>query len=330
MDGLVYIIVPAYNSESYIKRCLDSLFSQTYKNIKIIVINDGSSDNTSTVLEEYSNQHNNIIVINQDNKGLSGARNSGLNIIPFSEESFITFVDSDDYIEPDYIEKMIHILRENSCDIVCTSFVGFTNDSFDYTSYVEKIYEYDRVTAIQKLFCGDITSHSQMKLYRSDLWKNIRFDENTKFMEDQKITFKLFYSSNKIIYYTYPGYKYYYSPNSLCRSSFNNKKVLDGLEAYYEAINYHYDNDDRVFILKYAKMAYSSAFLMLYPRFNCSRTSKEELELYKKHLRFVKNNRLIKQVEFVRDKDKKKQKLYNLSPIIYKLFYKFYLFTKER
>ena len=116
----VSIIIPCYNVEKFIKDCLESVINQTFKNIEIICINDGSTDSTPEILKKYSNIDNRIIVVNQKNKGLSGARNSGINV---SCGKYLMFLDSDDWIDTDYIEKMYNAIKKNDCEIAVSTII---------------------------------------------------------------------------------------------------------------------------------------------------------------------------------------------------------------
>lgn len=112
---LVSVIIPVYNVENYLKECLDSVLNQTYKNIEVIVINDGSTDKSLHILEDYSSKFNNIKIIDQENSGQSVARNKGLEN---AKGKYIYFLDSDDYILPDTLKKLIKKLEMNNLDII--------------------------------------------------------------------------------------------------------------------------------------------------------------------------------------------------------------------
>ena len=102
-EPLISIIVPVYNVEKYLKKCLDSILSQTYKNFEVIIVNDGSPDNSQKIIDEYKKKDKRIIVLEKENGGLSSARNYG---IEHANGKYISFVDADDYIEKDYVEKL--------------------------------------------------------------------------------------------------------------------------------------------------------------------------------------------------------------------------------
>ena len=122
---LVSIIIPVFNTESFLKRCLDSVISQSYKNIEIILVDDGSPDHCGEICDEYANSHSNVKVIHQMNGGLSAARNSG---IEEAKGKFVQFVDPDDYLEPNVlkllVEKMEKMAKMENLVLLC----GFTID----------------------------------------------------------------------------------------------------------------------------------------------------------------------------------------------------------
>ena len=117
MNGLVSIIIPVYNVQEYLEQCLESVVRQTYTNIEIILINDGSTDNSSVICDKYAKQDTRVIFISKDNQGVSSARNMGLMA---SAGDFVTFIDSDDFIEENYIELLLSQMTEQT-DLVCCS-----------------------------------------------------------------------------------------------------------------------------------------------------------------------------------------------------------------
>ncbi len=116
----VSIIVPVYNVEKYLKRCLDSLISQTLKDIEIICVNDGSKDNSDKILEEYARKDSRIIIINQENQGISVARNNGMDI---AKGKYVGFVDSDDWVDSDFFEKLYNAAEKNNAQMAVCSII---------------------------------------------------------------------------------------------------------------------------------------------------------------------------------------------------------------
>ena len=127
MEEKVSIIIPIYNAEKYIKRCIDTIINQTYKNIEIIIKNDGSTDNSINLINKYKNKDNRIIVINQKNAGVSVARNNG---IKKRDGTYVMFVDIDDWIELTMVEEMVKIIKEQEVDIVrCNFFRNYEDNT---------------------------------------------------------------------------------------------------------------------------------------------------------------------------------------------------------
>jgi len=114
MEPLISVIVPVYNVEAYLKRCVECLLGQTYRNLEIILVDDGSPDNCPALCDAYGKQDGRIQVLHQKNAGLSGARNAGIGI---AKGSYLAFVDSDDYVAPDFIQSLYELLRETGCPI---------------------------------------------------------------------------------------------------------------------------------------------------------------------------------------------------------------------
>jgi Glycosyltransferases involved in cell wall biogenesis len=114
-SGLVSIIIPVYNCEKYLDKCLGSVIAQSYRKLEIIVINDGSKDNSGQIIQEYADNYANILPINQTNSGVSAARNNG---IEKASGEYLLFVDGDDYLEAEYVKKLVEAAQKNASDLV--------------------------------------------------------------------------------------------------------------------------------------------------------------------------------------------------------------------
>lgn len=177
IDHLVSIIVPVYNVSMFLSEAINSILSQTYNNLEIIVIDDGSDDGSSTICDYYSRIDRRINVVHQNNQGLSAARNAGLDLIT---GDCVMFLDSDDAFHPRMIQTMLEIMISEGADIVkCGYDFHFTsnrmtprNASFSDVS-VARVY--DRKKALRALVDGEIYTTVWSGLYKSDLWKDIRF-----------------------------------------------------------------------------------------------------------------------------------------------------------
>ena len=186
---MVSIIVPVYNAEKYLHRCVDSILNQTYKNFELILVDDGSKDCSPQMCDEYSLKDNRVKVIHQDNSGVSVARNAGLN---FCSGQFVTFVDADDYIGSTMIHKMLSGFQCGA-DIVISGFVH-CYEKQEKTVFVNAPEEFDLRTLKENYDTYKISNSVGAKLYRRDLVGNIRFNNKVSMGED--LLFNLQYYNN--------------------------------------------------------------------------------------------------------------------------------------
>ena len=223
MTEKITVIVPVYNVENYLNKCLDSLINQTYKNLEIIVINDGSTDNSGEICQEYAQKDNRIIYIEQENGGLSDARNTGLERMT---GSYVTFVDSDDWVEPNYVEVLHNKLIGYQADIAIGNYYSYNEDEAMYyfhvnsESYYEKLY--DNISIFENLYdVKQMKSFSLIsawgKLYKAELFDYIRFDKG-KLGEDGYINQKLYLLVQKVIYINQGLYAYRQRSGSITKT----------------------------------------------------------------------------------------------------------------
>ncbi len=237
MKDLVSIVVPVYNAENFIDRCIDSLLNQTYKNIEILLIDDGSTDNSLNIIKEYEKNNKNIKVYSHKNKGPGPTRNDG---IKFSKGRYITFVDSDDYIDNDYVELLVNNITDN--DIIVTGYKLRNSDLKLKGRVVPKITSFDPFK---------FTS-TCCKLYKRDLLikNDIKFD-NILIGEDIYFSLKCYSFSNKINSIKNDGYNVIINENSITHSEktkhkfdlFELVKKIDkdiNLDNYNEHLSYLY------------------------------------------------------------------------------------------
>ena len=204
-EDLISIIVPVYKVENYLKRCLDSVISQTYKNIEIILVDDGSPDNSGNICEEYALKDSRIKVIHKKNGGLSDARNAGLQI---ATGDYIGFVDSDDYIENDMFETMINLAKMYNAEISIVSYNEWKNGKILNNMNSGELDLYNKVEAIKELLVDSkIQSYMWNKLFKKDLFKNIEFPVGKNF-EDIATTLKIFEKCDKVVRLEAAKYNY--------------------------------------------------------------------------------------------------------------------------
>ena len=213
MTEKITVIVPVYNVENYLNKCLDSLINQTYKNLEIIVINDGSIDNSGEICQEYAQKDNRIVYIEKENGGQSEARNMGLDRMT---GSYVAFVDSDDWVELDYVEILYKKITEYQADIAVGNYYSFNESEGMYyfhifgDSYYEKVY--DNVSIFENLYeSQEMKSFALIsvwgKLYKADLVKHLRFDIG-KLGEDGYLNQKIYLLAEKTIYLNKGLYAY--------------------------------------------------------------------------------------------------------------------------
>ena len=223
MDDKITVIVPVYNIENYLNKCLDSLINQTYKNLEIIVVNDGSTDNSGKICQEYAKKDNRIVYIEKENGGLSDARNAGLDRLT---GSYVTFVDSDDWIELDYVETLYKKISEYQADIAVGNYYSFNESEGMFyfhisgDSYYEKVY--DNMSIFENLYeSQEMKSFALIsacgKLYKASLFDYIRFDKG-KLGEDGYMNQKLYLLVQKVVYINQGLYAYRQRSGSITKT----------------------------------------------------------------------------------------------------------------
>lgn len=223
---LVSVIIPVYNCENYIKRCIDSIINQSYLNLEIIIINDGSTDNSDKILNEYKKKDSRIVYLNHDNHGPSFTRNVGIKKM---KGDYFLFVDSDDELDLNYIKTMVKIIEKNNSDIVIGGSIDIDcyqnkyNIKNNYTVNCKNVNE-----LWSKFAIDDISISIWGKLYKTKSCKSILFNEMIKNTEDKLYIFEMFKIIKKVSETNYNGYIHYFDNlNSLSRKW--NDKVIDNL-----------------------------------------------------------------------------------------------------
>lgn len=228
--SLVSVIVPVYMVEEYLQSCVDSVINQTYRNLEIILVNDGSSDNCGKICDDYALLDKRIKVIHKKNGGLSDARNAGIKI---AEGEYITCVDSDDFIAEDMVENLYKVLTSTKADIAVCGMIK-TSDRFPsiQNDNVEKIEEFTPQEAIEEgLYNRKFPLSAWAKLYRKSLFKEIEYPVG-KLYEDLFTTYKLILKSTKIVFTSRVGYYYFYRTGSIVATKFkiNHLDCFEALE----------------------------------------------------------------------------------------------------
>ena len=221
-NPLITVVIPAYNVEKYIERCIKTVVNQTYENIEIILVDDGSPDNCPKICDKWAKKDNRIIVIHKENGGLSDARNAGIDI---AKGEYITFIDSDDYIEKDYVEFLYNMIKEDKTDLsICSHTVIYeTGKIIEKETKVRDVLPKEEVLYQILYDCG-IDLSAWAKLYSIKLFKNVRYPKGRVF-EDAATTYKLIDQCDKISVGSFSKYNYIIRKNSISTNAFSPKKM---------------------------------------------------------------------------------------------------------
>ena len=209
MNPKISVIIPVYNVGKYLKRCIDSIIQQNYDNLEIILVDDGSSDNSGKICDEYVVIDKRIIVIHKSNGGLSDARNKGLDICT---GEYISFVDSDDWIEKDFYKFAVNNLGEN--DLLIFDYYLTDGKNKKCINTLSKSRKLTVEECLLELSKANIQSYAWNKLYKRELFLSIRFPKGRNY-EDQAIMHLIMHNCNRIKYFNKAFYNYYQNQNSI-------------------------------------------------------------------------------------------------------------------
>lgn len=219
---LVSVVVPAYNAEKYINECIHSLLGQTYQDIEIIIVDDGSTDRTAEICIQLAEQDNRIRYHRQNNSGVSVARNTGHSI---SHGQYILFIDADDELHPSMIERLVFDIKQNDADIsVCDIKKISSPDEkteIDETETVDLYMQDEALNLYMSFNYFEIGVWN--KLFKSSLIENIAFPEGRKMNEDKYFIFESLMKANKVCYRKEPLYYYYVRPDSATKRGFDDR-----------------------------------------------------------------------------------------------------------
>lgn len=223
----VSVIVPAYNVEDYLEKCVDSLVCQTLENIEIILVDDGSTDRSGDMCDEYASRDARIRVIHTENEGLSCARNRGISA---ARSDYIMFVDSDDWVEPDFCELPYRTAVDHGADLVMFGTHYYDDGKEKEVRRVPRQEgEVSKLTALKMIFDADISSFAWNKLYARRLFEGVAYPEG-KCYEDVGTTYRLILKADTIRYIDACLYNYNYRRPGSITATASDKKIRDWLE----------------------------------------------------------------------------------------------------
>lgn len=223
-NSLISVIIPIYNVEKYLEDCISSVVNQSYTNLEILLIDDGSRDSCPCICDYWAKKDSRIKVIHKKNGGLSSARNEGITI---ATGKYLSFVDSDDYIEPDMLRTMVEAAERNTAEMVCCGrLLVLANGEKKRMHCLEDEKLYTSEQAIKEILMGrDIEEAAWDKLYLKKLFTNIRYPEG-EINEDIVVIGPLIEKCNCIVHVGDPFYNYRVNENSITKSKYNSKKSI--------------------------------------------------------------------------------------------------------
>ncbi len=254
-SGLISVIIPVYNVEKYLKECIDSVLCQTYENYEIILVDDGSTDMSGKICDEYAEKHDRITVIHKENGGLSDARNTGLSL---AKGEYIYFLDSDDYIIPEAFKELVSVIEKENSNFVFFDAKSFEDGSNSYNIEQRYIRKKEYETAKGEKVLSDLFNNQE---YHSSvplcfMKKNLLEKESLNFMqgifyEDTIFTYELFMSASVVSYCSKALYHRRYRKASIMTSQKNKKYFYSICRVYEDVLNF--SKQENKFHLEVAK-----------------------------------------------------------------------------
>lgn len=292
MSDIISVVVPIYKVEKYLKECVDSILHQTYTNIEILLIEDGSPDNCPKICNEYAESDSRVKVIHKENGGLSDARNVG---IENATGKYLVFVDSDDVIDITMIEKLYLNLTKYNADISECEYI-FTKQIPKKLEVKQiQIDKYNNIEALNSMYeCGGCKVVAWNKMYKKELFNDIKFPIG-KFHEDVFTTYKLLFSVNKVVHSNEILY-FYRNRNDSIVNQFNEKR-LDVCEAFNEINLFYTKINQKELVIKNIRNALNT--LLRFYTYTSSRHIRKKIRInfqyfFKKYRQVAKRISLLK------------------------------------
>lgn len=284
MSSLVSVIVPIYNVERYLNRCINSIINQSYQNLEIILVDDGSPDNCPQICDEWKKRDRRIKVFHKRNGGLSDARNCGLEQ---ATGEYIAFVDSDDYIGKTMYETMITAIEKTGSNLACCGrFYKSFNGEKKSRCLEHQVVMSDYEAIHELLNNGCVEEAVWDKLYRKELWNELRFPLN-EINEDIVVMPELIRRSKQVVHVALPFYYYCYNENSITKSGYNSKKdvMFKHLEELTKYIKEYYSTEINTVDVIKARYAMTTLFSIVLA------DEKEKFSVsYRKYIDILRNS----------------------------------------
>lgn len=313
MEPLISAIVPVYNSEKYLRRCLDSLIAQTYQNLEIILIDDGSKDRSGAICDEYAARDSRIVCVHQPNGGVSKARNKGLSI---ARGDYYSFPDSDDYLEPDTYAYLLQRMEEHQADAVNFEYFVTYPSHETVHKLSEKYYGlFDTEGAHRVVLAGEPFCWN--KLYAKKLIEGLRFREDIFRGEDSLFAHYALEKAGRVWFDQRPLYHYVQSEESACRGAFrpNQLSAIKLYDAYAPLYQEKYPSLYQPFLVNMSDLLISLYFDMWTDQTDYQREQKDLVKEYRLHYKQIDLHRIGKSKRL-------KFRLFYLAPCLFSIVHK--------
>lgn len=318
-NPLISVIIPAYNIAEYLPRCLDSVLGQTYSNLEVIVVSDGSTDGTNDIIKSYAEKDKRVVPVFKENSGVSDTRNRGLDI---AKGDYIGFVDGDDYIESNMYEILIKNALEYDADISHCGYEMIFPSHIDYYFNTKELRVQDNNRGMLDLINADkIEPGMWNKLYRKSVLKDVRLDKKIKFNEDTLFNLEAFKNSSKSVFYDIPLYHYVLrkeSATGVSNIKVSSKRLEDVIRAA-QLIIEKSGNEYKIYTVKrYLSCLVGNFRTVILAEKNIKKRFYNYIKSeIKKYYKYKSNLPKSKRIEVV---------LINRCPMLYKLLIKLYYF----
>ncbi len=289
MNDLISVIVPIYNSEKYLNKCIESIVNNTYNNLEILLIDDGSLDNSPKICDEWEKKDKRIKVIHKNNGGVSSARNEG---IKYASGKYISFIDSDDYIDVDMYEFLLSKIKENNSDISICSTYDVINEKVSHNKKENIEIVMNNIEAIINIYKkGYYGNGLHNKLFNFKLIKNNLFPIGIRNGEEILVLFKAFREANTVVYSSIPKYYYVNRENSATKKFVNDNVCQNILKLIEENKDFI---DSSLQINNYVYHSYCISLFQLYNHCILYNDSNKKIEFAKSELKKYKNKIIYK------------------------------------
>ncbi len=241
---LISVIVPVYNSEKYVNRCIDSILNQTYENLEVLLINDGSSDGSLKICEDWAEKDKRVKIVNEKNKGVSAARNLG---IKYATGDYVGFVDNDDWLRPEMYEKMLELIEKEKADVAVCKFIN-VDEKYNRVSIKEANLTAEHFKNPIYFFLNNNSKNSHKKivgccnrlLIKKPILDDVKFDERLNFGENILFVLNLISKTDKIAVTNEYLYNHFNDSNIKTYS----ESYLDDLAGYHKAVTKYFKDHD--------------------------------------------------------------------------------------